>query len=984
MIQHFFETVIRNESCPLMSVVSGCPGAGKSTSVNEVKSRFRGEDLLLIEVKFNKFSRPDSVLTSALNSIFANMVATSNASNALQSMKQRICDAFEYENELYDAIPQLLVFLQGGSFVSNSPPIFGGKKSNQLEFMLCRLIGAIASDEIPVVLYLDDLQWADQATLDLIGMLMLDPNIQHFGILGCYRDNEVDRRHPLFGLLEAVRLNGIDLTEIHVGPIERESVNSIVSDALCLPPSLCRPLSTVIHQKAGGVILFVIRFLNSLNKQGHLVYCLESRRWTWDLEKIKSERVSEDFVVHTTLQMNSLPKPFQTGLMIAACLGSNFNGPILRKAIEENELEVDSFIKSGKDGGYIEESESGSYRWTHDQIQQAAYNLILPTQRESFHYHLGRRLLKNSANCDMNGDFLFMIVENMNRGTDLKLNRDEMTQLARLNLQAGNEAMSTSGFHSAAKYLQQGINLLSKDSWIHEYDLTIQLYDAALDTYYTAGQFSNFEVAVKQPLTHAICFEDKLNSYHHLVRFLTASGRSEEALETCLSVLKKLGEEIAPNADIKSLLAEASCVKQMIRNSSIDDMLDLPKLKDSHKIAKISFLSTAIRCSFEMNQVLFAIIICRMVKLSLQHGLHSISADAFSLYGALLTCPTLSDFDEAYKMGRLALMAIDRLNAFRMKPNVFLSFYGAIAHCKEPVQASIPKLLEGYEVAFALGDMERVTGILQLYAAVAVWGCGDKLTKAEEIIRIHFRRMLQHKQDISCKNILPHLNQVAKLTGSKENVYVTFFNTTEDNFFEEEMNRRGAHTRKLILHTCRMYLAVMCGDMESAAREYERNGAKYQGGIRFFGTTTRVFLAGIVGFYLARKRRLDEKKWAQVGEISMDTIKSWTQDSSWNYAHKLLLLEAECLFLKGEEHEHIAAAKYNESIALAKKHKFKNEEGLASQKAAMFHLEYNRKEEALSHLKHAKACYECWGATGLARQIKIAIESLSSQSFPKI
>jgi len=126
------------------------------------------------------------------------------------------------------------------------------------------------------------------------------------------------------------------------------------------------------------------------------------------------------------------------------------------------------------------------------------------------------------------------------------------------------------------------------------------------------------------------------------------------------------------------------------------------------------------------------------------------------------------------------------------------------------------------------------------------------------------------------------------------------------------------------------------------------------------------------------------KKWAQVGEISMDTIKSWTQDSSWNYAHKLLLLEAECLFLKGEEHEHIAAAKYNESIALAKKHKFKNEEGLASQKAAMFHLEYNRKEEALSHLKHAKACYECWGATGLARQIKIAIESLSSQSFPKI
>ncbi len=266
---------------------------------------------------------------------------------------------------------------------------------------------------------------------------------------------------------------------------------------------------------------------------------------------------------------------------------------------------------------------------------------------------------------------------------------------------------------------------------------------------------------------------------------------------------------------------------------------------------------------------------------------------------------------------------------------------------------------------------------LQLYAGVAVWGCGDKLEKAEEIIRIHARRMLQHKQIVSCKNILIHLHQAVKLIGSNEDVYSTFFNTSDGEFFCQEMNCRGAHTRELVLHTCGMYLSVMSGDMESAGREYESNGEEYQGGILFIGKITRVFLAGLVGFYFARKHRPGQEKWIQVGERSMDTIKSWAKDSSWNYAHKLFLLEAEYFFLRGDKFEHLASAKYKESIAAAKKHKFKNDEGLAAQKAAAFHLQYNRKKEALNYLQHAKACYESWGAEGLVKQIGVTIASLS-------
>mmetsp|Transcript_30204 Transcript_30204/g.58697 ORF Transcript_30204/g.58697 Transcript_30204/m.58697 type:complete len:275 (+) Transcript_30204:140-964(+) len=273
--------------------------------------------------------------------------------------------------------------------------------------------------------------------------------------------------------------------------------------------------------------------------------------------------------------------------------------------------------------------------------------------------------------------------------------------------------------------------------------------------------------------------------------------------------------------------------------------------------------------------------------------------------------------------------------------------------------------------------MESVTAHLQLYAGVAVWGCGEKLTKAEEIVRIHAKRMLQHKQVVSCKNILIHLQQATELIGLHEDVYSTFLNISEEEFFRQEMNCRGAHTMKLILHTCRMYLAVMRGNMELAAREYESNGAEYQGGIRFIGTITRVFLAGLVGFFVARKQTSDVEKWIHVGVRSMDTMKSWTEDSSWNYEHRLFLLEAEYYFFKGDKHEHLASAKYKQSIAAAKKHKFKNDEGLAAQKAAVFHRHYNRKKEALTNFQHAKACYESWGAEGLVKEIEITIASLS-------
>mmetsp|Transcript_10680 Transcript_10680/g.22399 ORF Transcript_10680/g.22399 Transcript_10680/m.22399 type:complete len:1400 (+) Transcript_10680:184-4383(+) len=982
MMNHFFNTVVHVKLSPLMAMVSGCPGAGKSTLVHQSLHHFRNRCGLTIEGKFHKFSQQDSVLAYAFDSFFAKLTESSNS--VFDSMRHRIKDSIGLDSALFEAIPNLLMFLQQGS-TKDITPIFGGIMSNRFEHKLCRLINAISSDEHPLILFLDDLQWADQTTLDLLWMLMLDPSITHFGLLGCYRDNEVDDSHPLMDKLRVIQGRGVNLTTIHVGPIERESVNDLVSDALCLPPRLTRPLSSVVYQKAGGVILFVVRFLKSLKEDGLLYFSMTSRRWMWDLVEIKSKRVSDDVVRHTTLQMNVLPAPIKKGLMSAACLGPSFDAAVLKLAIDDGDFDIDSFLETCKDGGFIEEwrRDNDEYRWSHDQIQQAAYDLIPKEQQDIFHFFLGLTLSKKAKSTRK--DILFLILDNVNIGIKkFVVDPEDLIQIANLNLQAGNKAISVSSFHSAANYLEVGIGLLDEQSWVSHYDLTIQLYDAALEAYYAIGRFSSFELTAKQPIKHAKCFKDKLNAYINYVRYLTAAERGEEALAICLNVLETLGEKIPRRIGNKTVMEEALIVTNLLQKTMSCDLLGLRLLKDPKKIAISYFLDAVFLCSYESNPVIFALAVCRMMKMSIQCGLCEISAIGFGLYGTLLTGPLGADFEESYKMGRLALKALTKLDAFKLKQRVYAYYYGIIALCKDPLQASCDKLLEAYEAGFLVGDIESSAANLQLYSSLAVWGCGDKIEKAEELIRMHAKRMIQHKQNKACKTILPHLQQALDLMGSDEDAYMTFFGISEDDLLREGIQETVSHPRNAVIFTKRMYLAVLRGDVESFKEEYEMGLLHHnqQVGIRFMGKIMRVFLDGLLGFYFARKRGSDEKKWTDIGEESMKTMAKWAEGSSWNFSNKSLLLEAEYWFLLGDEI--LASGKYDESISAAKKHKFKNDEGLAAHKAALFHLEHNRKKEALSYFNRSKACYESWGAKGLVEKIDVTIALLMASRLPQL
>ena len=528
-------------------------------------------------------SRSDSVIFSALDTFYAEIMR--GDTNIQAQIARRIQTAIGTGcRVLMKSIPSLQTFM-GEDCTDDNDSVWGPSASEQRwKYLLCKLIAATANEFLPIAIFLEDLQWADETTLDVIRMIVTDPETRHLLFLGNYRDNDTHFNNQLKKIMNFNQGQGVSLMSIKIGPIEKECVNMLVSEALCLPPKLCQPLSSVVHSKTGGVALFVKNFLKSLNEEGLLWFNLSSRRWEFDISLIRMKEISGDVVEHMSERMTRLPRPMQSGLMVVACLGSRFDTNILRKALPYD-VKFEKFITFAVEGGFLQTISSNGFMWAHDQVQQAAYELIPDSKKESFHLLLGSRMFLRTPPEDLD-EVLFTIVGNMNFGVQLIRSPEQKSEVARLNLRAGEKAISSSSFNSAAKYVMVGIKLLHEDSWERDYDLTLKLYDAASEALYVIGDFKALATIIEKPLLRARCFEDKLNTYHNLVRFLAASGRLKEGIRKCIRVLYQLGEIIPEHIDNGVYMEEVQSVKQVMRNVTEEDVLALPVMTDERKLVR--------------------------------------------------------------------------------------------------------------------------------------------------------------------------------------------------------------------------------------------------------------------------------------------------------------------------------------------------------------------------------------------------------------
>ena len=456
---------------PELVLVTGYSGVGKSALVNELHKALVPYGGLYASGKFDQYKRdiPYSTLVQAFQSLVRPLLGKSETE--LTIWRSAFLEALGPNGRLMtDLIPELKLI------IGDQPPIpelESRQAQSRFRLIFRRFVGVFARPEHPLALFLDDLQWLDTATLDVLEDLLTQPDIQHLMLIGAYRDNEVDAAHQLMRKLNAIREAGARVQEIHLASLARDDLGQLIADALRCDLAFVAPLVDLVHEKTAGNPFFLVQFLHEIVEAGLLRLDHETGCWSWDLDRIDAKGYTENVVDLMIGKLNRLPTRTQDALRQFACLGNRAEITMLSNVLGTPEAQVHATLWPAVRLELVERLE-GSYKFTHDRIHEAAYSSIMEASRADAHLRIGR-LLAMQMSPGRREAAIFEIVNQLNRGAALIIQHAEREQLAEFNLIAGKRAKEATDFASALTYFTTGVGLLKDDCcWrapLHEADL---------------------------------------------------------------------------------------------------------------------------------------------------------------------------------------------------------------------------------------------------------------------------------------------------------------------------------------------------------------------------------------------------------------------------------------------------------------------------------------------------------------------------------
>ncbi|MBH8564328.1 AAA family ATPase [Nostoc sp. CENA67] len=993
-------------------LVAGFSGIGKTAVVNEVHKPIVRQRGYFIKGKFDQFQRdiPLSALVQAFRDLIGQILLETDAQ--IQNWKTKIvCALGEQSQVIIDVIPELELIVGKQPEVAE---LSGSAAENRFNLLLQRFINIFTNKEHPLVIFLDDLQWADAASLKLIQLLITQTQASGLvgetenasgtqgGLLliGAYRDNEVTKAHPLDLALQEIQKTGATVNTITLTPLIQGDLNRLIADTLKCEEKVAIALTQMVYAKTKGNPFFSHEFLKALHKDGLIEFNFHLGYWQYDLAKIQSLALTDDVVEFMTIQLMKLPKQTQKVLKLAACIGNQFDLNTLAIVHEKSALDTASDLWSALLEGLVipqaevykfveqdgheqiiglEEGEfnhsncqSIQYRFIHDRVQQAAYFLIPEHQKQSIHLKIGQLLLNNIPVVQRE-ERIFELVNQFNIAVPLIEIQSEKEQLSRMNLIAGRKALASTAYPAALKYLTTGIQLLADDSWQTKYEFTLALYETAAEAAYLAGDFEQMEQLAEVVLQQAQTLLEKVKVYEVKIQACGAQNQALEAVNTALSFLKLLGVEFPENPSESDVeLAMAQTTSNLI-GRRIQDLIDLPEMTDAHTIAIMRILSSATSLSSRTNAHLFLLINFKQINLSLQHGNVFLSAFAYVAYGIIL-CGTLGDIESGYQFGKLALSLSTKCNAGKVTTKTRLVFNSAIRHWKEHSKEILKPLLEVYSTGLEAGDLEFAAYSLNNYSYTGYF-IGRELTGLEREIANYSNVISQLKQEtvFSWNEIYRQI--VLNLLGTVENPG----RLIGEAYDEEKMLPIHLQTNDVMALAClyvgKLHLCYLFHQFPQAVE----NGILAE---QYLIAVTGQLVVPFFHFYdsLAQLATYaDAADSEQHGilervQANQEKMQYWAHHAPMNYLHKYYLVEAERYRILGQYIE--AMDYYDRAITLAKENEYINEEALAHELAAKFYLGWGKQKIAQTYLTDAYYCYVRWGS-------KAKVDDLQ-QNYPQL
>ncbi|MEM6501266.1 MAG: AAA family ATPase [Cyanobacteria bacterium P01_C01_bin.89] len=974
-------------------LVAGFSGIGKTAVVNEVHKPIARQRGYFIKGKFGQFNRdiPLSAFVGAFRELIATLLSEPDAQ--LAEWRSAILGAVEQSGRvIVEVIPEL------ERIIGPQPPVpelMGAAAQNRFNRLFLKFVRVFTRADCPLVVFLDDLQWADSASLELMKLLMEQG--QYLLLLGAYRDNEVSPSHPMMQVMGELEWAGETVWTIALEPLDLDHTVQLVADTLHCSTELARPLGALVRRKTDGNPFFATQFLKALYEDGQITFNGDRQHWECDITAIQQLALTDDVVELMASQLRKLPAATQELLQLAACVGSQFDlatlgivgersplktADLLWPALEDGLiLPIDQIYKFFQTGeGAIEAGEVGdmgdranpTYRFLHDRVQQAAYIQGEDDDQRLLHLRIGR-LLQRELTADERQERLFDIVGHLNLGRTAIAEAAERNALAAQNLDAARKAKQSTAYDAAQRFAEIGIELLGGDRWETQYELSLALQTILTEAHCLGGNFEATDACGAVGLAHA------KTAIHKVPIILTqmsalATRRIPGAVALATNALAELGVDFPMEPDAPGNREVLATLETQLQSRPIESLVDLPKLNNPRILAAMQLLATLTGPVMVTNPPLYPLVSARIVSLSLAFGNSPVSSFGYAFYGLCLTC-FQGEITRGYRFGKVALELFESLEAVSEPTQVMLAIAQFLKLRKEPIAETQLLLKRGYHFGMEVGEF--------LYAGYSInhyWFnrlfMGYCLTNWNDELK-QYRVVLEQVKEQSpaayCGLSQQLWHNLTTPTAAPDLLVGRFFDETEKlPYYAQNHERVGIG----LTYTNKLQLAYLFNRDDAGLEHIEKTESYLDTVVGYLSQFVFHAYAGLTYLRVAGKQ-LAVDQALELATPHQETVAQWAQHAPMNYQHLWELMEAERLRVLGRSYE--AADYYDRAIAGAAEQGFVNNVAIANEQAAKFYLAWDRPTLAASYMQAAYDNYERWGAKAKA----IALQQTYPQWFDK-
>ncbi len=969
-----------------LCLISGFSGVGKSALAHELSRSIVSENGFLISGKFDQFQQNSaySAFATAFRALLKDLLAESEES--LQLWKEKLTAVLgKNARLLIDLLPELELILGSTAPVPDLPPT---EAQNRFQLTFLDFVRVLASADHPLVLFMDDLQWSDVPSLNLLQRLLTARKLSHLFVIGAYRENSVDATHPLqvaLGELEKVR----EVVHLRLLPLPREAVDELISDTLHVDAKACADFSQVVFDKARGNPLFVSELLKTLYEQGALAFDPERGHFSWNTQAVSSASLGEDVVEFMVTQLEKLPERTQQALQLAACIGNTFDlktlavifersSPATAEALRDALLRhfvvplSDVYRYAAVEGADLGMDDFNPiYKFQHDRVQQAAYELIAEEKKQAVHLSVGRLMLKHSTPLHLS-EQLIEIVGHLNRGRHLMGPGPEREHLIELNLAAGISARRSSAYFSAMSFLQTGRELLPEGSFETHYDLSVSLTTELQQCCYLTADYEGADLLTDELLQQVKTPLEKAEALSARTRQYATIGKMRESIAAAIEGLALLGVNMTETPDASAIREQIAEVQTNLAGRKIESLISAPRLAEGRDLVAIRLLMEIFPAAFLSGSGdLFPYLVLKSVNLSLVSGNSPESAFAYAAYGMLL-CGALNDPATGLEYGKLAVSMNDRLDGIALKSRVIYVYAMFIHHWSHHWSSMTPWFLRGIEAGYQSGDL--------LYLAYSAQDCiiwDPKLdldiASAEQEKYLRIVKDCEYRDSYDSGSLF--LQMQLNFRGLTDSRYSLSTATFDEEAVLSGMLARRFMTGVANYHIYKVEIHVMYGDFVGAMKHVKKQDQLMASSMSL-PQLARYYITSFVARCAVLSFMAPEEQESTRERLSKDfaQMSLWARHSPENFEHLRLMMAGELARLAGDLHG--AASLHDQAVDQARSQEFRRDEGMANELAAQSFLALGLHRAAEGYLRAAHYIYYRWGAKEKVKQLTEAYPTL--------